>query len=205
MSKKNSTRQSLSATTARLLLAGLLLFLLLGTTAGFYGAYSFLSATASDVAKAKSEAESSRARVQNLEKLSTELQKEASAVKKAASIAADAKSYLYQNQIIHDLSIYARRAGISITGFTFNQAASNSSQSTANTNAPTTQPSSSAPKTTKVSIQLNDDVSYQSILHFLHLIEQNVTRMQVVSVSLSRGKDGGTVSMQSLDLEVYIR
>lgn len=204
MSKKNSTRQSLSATTARLLLAGLLLFLLLGTAAGFYGAYSFLSATASDVAKAKSEAESSRARVQNLEKLSTELQKEASAVKKAASIAADAKSYLYQNQIIHDLSIYARRAGISITGFTFNQAASNTSQSTANTNA-TTQPSSSAPKTTKVSIQLNDDVSYQSILHFLHLIEQNVTRMQVVSVSLSRGKDGGTVSMQSLDLEVYIR
>lgn len=204
MSKKTSTRQSLSATTARLLLAGLLLFLLLGTAAGFYGAYSFLSATASDVAKAKSEAESSRARVQNLEKLSTELQKEASAVKKAASIAADAKSYLYQNQIIHDLSIYARRAGISITGFTFNQAASSTSQSTANTNA-TTQPSGSAPKTTKVSIQLNDDVSYQSILHFLHLIEQNVTRMQVVSVSLSRGKDGGTVSMQSLDLEVYIR
>ncbi|MDO4781109.1 MAG: hypothetical protein Q4A34_01805 [Candidatus Saccharibacteria bacterium] len=204
MSKKtSSTQRSISATTARLLLAGLLLFLLLGVAAGFYGAYSFLSSTASDVAKAKSEAESSRARVQNLEKLSVQLRQEADAVKKAANIAADAKSYLYQNQIIHDLSIYARRAGITITSFAFNQAAGSASPSAPTT--PSNQSSSNAPKTTKVSIQLNDDVSYQNILRFLHLIEQNVTRMQVVSVSLSRGKDGGTVSMQSLDLEVYIR
>lgn len=232
MSKvKTTTKQPLSATLARWLLAGLLALILIGTAGGFYGVYSFLGHTAEQTAKAKSDADSSRKRVQNLELLSNELKKEQATVKKAELIVAQSKSYQYQNQIIHDLSLYAHRAGIAIGSFVFKEASTSGSSSTSTTtssststsssgtsgstgsasspsngpNSSTTTPATKAPKTVQVSIQLNGDVPYHHLLHFLHLIEQNITRMQVANVSLSRGKDSGSVAAQSLDLEVYVR
>lgn len=66
-------------------------------------------------------------------------------------------------------------------------------------------PAPTSLKTTNVAIQLGGNLTYENLLHFLHLVEQNLTRMQVASVMLTRGEAGGSVGSQTLNLEVYIR
>lgn len=130
-------------------------------------------------------------------------------MQKAEQIVADSQSYQYQNQIINDLTEYANQAGISITSFTFQETTdggtTTSSSSNSASSAPTdTQKASSGLKSIPVSIQLGEGVKYENLLHFVYLIEQNLTRMQLSEISFSGG-DGSSAGAQTLNLEVYIR
>ena len=215
-------KKTLTASLARIIMSLLLLLIIIAMAAGTYFAYSMLQKTAEEVASMRTEAADVDNKIQNLISLKDQLDKNSLAAKKAAQIVADSKSYMYQNQAINDLSIYASRAGIPITSFTFSESAaktpsssaSSSGSATANANASSAEatagqtpaPAAAAgPKTTTVSIQLGKDISYENFLHFLHLIEMNVTRMQVTGIALSTGEDNKKVSIQSLDIEVYIQ
>lgn len=214
MSRKK-TSLSLNAITVRYILAGSLLVIILGMGAGFHFAYTMLHDVASESAQKQAEAQSVDSRVNDLIILQRELEKYKLSAEKAAKIAAEAKSYQYQNQVIEDINFYAQQAGISIDSFAFKEedtkktppkTASPSPGSSSAAPAPQT-PSTSATalKSTQVTIQLSRSVRYENLLHFLHLIEKNLTRMQIANLVLSRGEDSATVSSQVLTLEVYIR
>lgn len=146
-------------------------------------------------------------KIQNLLKLKDQLEKNPVATKKAEQIVAESKSYQYQNQIINDLSIYAAKANVPIQSFTFQDSSTSSAKSSSSSSQTTAKkPTSvSGVKSITVSIQLGDKVPYNNLLHFLHLVENNVTRMQISGVSISRGEQRGEVSAQSLELGVYVR
>lgn len=191
--------KKLKATTVRIILFIILVLILGGIAASTYFANSFLNTTAEEVATMQSEATAVDAKIQNLLDLKKQLDENKAIVKKAENIVADSKLYQYQNQIIEDFSAYARKANISIQSYTFQSANANNAKGAAAAK------SSGGGNSTTVTIAFGEHISYNNLLHFLHLIEKNVTRMQISGVSISRAENKGEISVQSIDVKVFIK
>lgn len=153
------------------------------------------------------------------------LEEHQSAVERAKQIVADSQSYIYQDVIIRDLQTFANRAGIRIINFDFVTEASESSTAATPEAAPVDpgaapegdpaaagaeaaapiEPVSQLNSTT-VNITLDTPVDYRRLLQFIHYIEQNLTKMQISSVSLSNASEEQSgVTTDSLTIEVFIR
>ncbi|QJU05279.1 hypothetical protein [Candidatus Nanosynbacter lyticus] len=198
------------AVTMRIVFALSLVLILVGMGGIVYFGYTMLQGTAEEVSKIQTEAKAVDAKVQNLARLEKEMEKYKDSVAKARQLVAETQQYQYQNQIINDLTTYANQSGVGIAGFTFTSgsagAKSNSGSSgTSGTNNSSGSNSAAGPKSMKVSVRLNEKTDYMALLRFMHLIEQNLTRMQIASVSMSKAEGVGQVSTQTLDVEVYVR
>ena len=198
------------AVTMRIVFALSLVLILVGMGGVVYFGYTMLQGTAEEVSKIQTEAKAVDAKVQNLARLEKEMEKYKDSVAKAQQLGAETQQYQYQNPIINDLTAYANKSGVGIAGFTFTSgsagAKSNSGSSgTSGTNNSSGSNSAVGPKSMKVSVRLNEKTDYMALLRFMHLIEQNLTRMQIASVSMSKTEGTGQVNTQTLEVEVYVR
>lgn len=196
-------KKVLNASIARIVLSLLLLIILSAMVGLVIFAYSFLSKTSEEVGKMQTEAIAVDAKIQSLLASKSQLDRNSDTVKKAKNIVSESKLYQYQNQIIKDLNTYADRAGIPIKAFSFQNEPTTSAKTA--TSSKRTPASPAGVKSTFVSIQLGDHIDYTKFLHFLSLIEKNVTRMQLLGVSISRGANNHEISIQSLEVRVYTR
>ena len=196
-------KKVLNASIARIVLSLLLLIILSAMVGLVIFAYSFLSKTSEEVGKMQTEATAVDAKIQSLLASKSQLDRNSDTVKKAKNIVSESKLYQYQNQIIKDLNTYADRAGIPIKSFSFQNELTTSAKTA--TSSKRTPASPAGVKSTFVSIQLGDHIDYTKFLHFLSLIEKNVTRMQLSGVSISRGANNHEISIQSLEVKVYTR
>ena len=196
-------KKVLNASIARIVLSLLLLIILSAMVGLVIFAYSFLSKTSEEVGKMQTEATAVDAKIQSLLASKSQLDRNSDTVKKAKNIVSESKLYQYQNQIIQDLNTYADRAGIPIKSFSFQNEPTTSAKTA--TSSKQTFASPAGVKSTFVSIQLGDHIDYTKFLHFLSLIEKNVTRMQLSGVSISRGANNHEISIQSLEVKVYTR
>ena len=198
------------AVTMRIVFALSLVLILVGMGVVVYFGYSMLQGTAEEVSKVQTEAKAVDAKVQNLARLEKEMEKYKDSVAKAQQLVAETRQYQYQNQIINDLTTYASQSGVGIAGFTFasgsaGSKSSSGSSSTSGASGSTGASTGAGPKSMKVSVRLNEKTEYMALLRFMHLIEQNLTRMQIASVSMSKAEGAGQVNTQTLDVEVYVR
>lgn len=196
-------KKVLNASIARIVLSLLLLIILSAMVGLVIFAYSFLSKTSEEVGKMQTEAIAVDAKIQSLLASKSQLDRNSDTVKKAKNIVSESKLYQYQNQIIKDLNTYADRAGIPIKAFSFQNEPTTSAKTA--TSSKRTPASPAGVKSTFVSIQLGDHIDYTKFLHFLSLIEKNVTRMQLLGVSISRDANNHEISIQSLEVKVYTR
>ena len=196
-------KKVLNASIARIVLSLLLLIILSAMVGLVIFAYSFLSKTSEEVGKMQTEAIAVDAKIQSLLASKSQLDRNSDTVKKAKNIVSESKLYQYQNQIIKDLNTYADRAGIPIKAFSFQNEPTTSAKTTKSSKR--TPASPAGVKSTFVSIQLGDPIDYTKFLHFLSLIEKNVTRMQLSGVSVTRGANNHEISIQSLEVKVYTR
>ena len=196
-------KKVLNASIMRIIMTLLLIVILAAMIGAVTFAYSFLSKASEDVGKMQNEAVAIDSKIQNLLVLKDQLDKNSDIAKKAKNIVSESKMYQYQNQIVQDLSTYADRAGIPIRSFTFQSDSKNSAQSPAAKKKINTGPAGI--KSTFVSIQLGEKIDYVRFLHFLNLIEKNVTRMQLSGVAISRAPDSREVSVQEFEVKVYTR
>ena len=196
-------KKVLNASIARIVLSLLLLIILSAMVGLVIFAYSFLSKTSEEVGKMQTEAIAVDAKIQSLLASKSQLDRNSDTVKKAKNIVSESKLYQYQNQIIKDLNTYADRAGIPIKAFSFQNEPTTSTKTA--TSSKRTPASPAGVKSTFVSIQLGDHIDYTKFLHFLSLIEKNVTRMQLLGVSISRGANNHEISIQSREVKVYTR
>ena len=196
-------KKVLNASIARIILSLLLLIILSAMVGLVIFAYSFLSKTSEEVGKMQTEATAVDAKIQSLLASKSQLDHNSDTVKKAKNIVSESKLYQYQNQIIQDLNTYADRAGIPIKSFSFQNEPTASAKTATSSKQTSTSPA--GVKSTFVSIQLGDHIDYTKFLHFLSLIEKNVTRMQLSGVSISRGANNHEISIQSLEVKVYTR
>ena len=200
------------AVTMRIVFALSLVLILVGMGAIVYFGYTMLQGTAEEVSKIQTEAKAVDAKVQNLARLEKEMEKYKDSVTKAQQLVAETQQYQYQNQIINDLTAYANKSGVGIAGFTFASGSagagaksSSGSSGSSGTNNSSGSNSAAGPKSMKVSVRLNEKTDYMALLRFMHLIEQNLTRMQIASVSMSKTEGTGQVNTQTLEVEVYVR
>lgn len=198
------------AVTMRIVFALSLVLILVGMGVVIYFGYTMLQGTAEEVSKVQTEAKAVDAKVQNLARLEKEMEKYKDSVAKAQQLVAETRQYQYQNQIINDLTTYASQSGVGIAGFTFasgsaGSKSSSGSSSTSGASGSTGASTGAGPKSIKVSVRLNEKTDYMALLRFMHLIEQNLTRMQIASVSMSKAEGAGQVNTQTLDVEVYVR
>ncbi len=196
-------KKVLNASIARIVLSLLLLIILSAMVGLVIFAYSFLSKTSEEVGRMQTEATAVDAKIQSLLASKSQLDRNSDTVKKAKNIVSESKLYQYQNQIIQDLNTYADRAGIPIKSFSFQNEPTASAKTAASSKQTSASPA--GVKSIFVSIQLGDHIDYTKFLHFLSLIEKNVTRMQLSGVSISRGANNHEISIQSLEVKVYTR
>lgn len=199
----------------RILIVSLVFISLFGIGIFSYS-YSILSKFADETSQTASQAVASDDSLSDIAKMETSLKEEKDAVERASKIVAQSKSYQYQDQIISDLNGFANKAGVKITGISFNDgSAASSSNAASSTSTPTNSSATSAPstglKSTTASVTIENPVEYRSILNFIYLIEQSLTKMHISSVSLSHSSDGqeGTsrtsVTSDALTIEVYLQ
>jgi hypothetical protein len=188
------------------LILSICLFLILALNAGvFYLGYDRLRNIAGDVAQKVADANDSQDTIQELQKIKQDLEANQDVINKTARIAADGQDYRYQDQLVSDLTTYANRSGMTISNITF----STGTAGTAGAAAPAATPAPATPvptglKKTTVSVTLKNPTDYKSLLNFLHYVEQNLTRLKIANVTLTKG-EGDTVNTDVLSLEVYLR
>lgn len=203
--------KGMTPTKLRIILCITIVLLLVIAAFGFMFFRGQLVAYAEEVNKSAREATISTNDIATLEKLKKELQDDKVAVTRANNIVADSKSYQYQDQIINDLSVYAKVAGVVVSGYSFisdipaaDSASTSTSAATSDTQAPA--PAPSGLKSTKVAITLKNPVDYRATMRFIHAIELNLTKMQLAGISLTGSADNkNQVSANPLTIEVYIR
>jgi hypothetical protein len=204
------TLKNLTPTKLRLALSIGLFLTLIAAGAIFYFANNSLRNTATSVSHKVADAEASRNSIANLKKVEKFLAEQNDTIERVNSIVADSQSYQYQDQIILDLNAYAAKAGISITNFDFVATTAAAPAATATPPGATVPPAgASAPtvnvKSTTVSITVDNPVDYVKLLKFIKSIEQNLTKMQISKVSLSKGAAPNEVTTDSLAIEIYVR
>lgn len=191
----------LTASRLRITLSISLFVIVGGATVLAYFAYSELEKVAVNVSHTVVDASASQNNIQTLQQIQQKLAGEQAVIDRANSIVADSQSYQYQDQILTDLKDYANKAAITITNIDFSAAAT-AAQPTAST---ATTPAPMGVKSTSVSITLKNPISYNNLLRFIKSIEQNLTKMQISKVGLSKGVSGNDVSSDILTIEVYIK
>ena len=198
-------KPQLSAVTFRLILSGSLVLITIIGVILFSLANNQMRQVATDVSHVVVDANASQDNLTTLEKIKKALASEQDIVARTSQIVAESKSYEYQDQIITDLNGYAQKAGISITNLDFSGAAG-ATKAPASPAAPTAPAATtSGLHSTSVTVTIQNPVDYNNLLRFIKSIEQNLTKMQISKVSLSRAESGSNVTSDAFAIEVYIK
>lgn len=193
--------KKIDASKLRIILASSII-LLIGISIGLFLFFrGQLVGYAEQVKTANTKASVSQSDINMLENLQKELDSNQVAVNRAKNIVADSQNYKYQNQIIDDITTYAKKANVTISGYGF------TTDSTAGTTGSSATGGPAAPtglKSVGVSVGIKSPVDYESIIRFIHYIEANLTKMQVSGISLTG--DGSTnVTASPITIQVYTR
>lgn len=211
-----SKKFTLTATNLRIILAVSLVVITAIGAGGFALAYNWLDGFAADASTVASHAAASESELQELSQTEKMLKTQHHAVERASKIAAESKSYQYQDQIINDLNDFARKAGITISDITFaddnakgGSSSSSSSSASSSGKTGTSLPAIAGLKATTASVTVKNPVEYRKLLTFMYLVEQSLTKMRIANVDLSRstaqGQAPDSITSNTLTIEVYLR
>lgn len=185
----------MTATKLRIIMIAILALAIIGIGAGVWWVHSVLTVYVIGADHAKIDAQLSDLDLNKLRKLQSDLKDKQEIVARADQIAANASNYQYQDQVVSDLTTYAGRRGIKISAFNFN--AGNSTQGSEGPAGTTL---------TAFTITLVGPIDYNTFLQFLYDVENNLTKIQVTSLSLAPDQSNPKlVTNPSLSLVVYLK
>lgn len=196
--------QAISASLLRWILLATIILIVLAGASVFYFAYTQLEKTASETGERVATARESEDTLQRLQSLQAELESKREIINTTSSVMADSQNFAYQDRIINDLTIYASRANLSIKNISFAAAPATTATAPVTTDGSPPPAAAAGMKKATVDITLESPINYQNLLNFLHYVEQNLTKLKVNRVVMTKS-DGDNVSIDILNLEVYIR
>ena len=186
---------SLKASIFSYILGSLMAIVIIGAFVGAYYLNGFLIQKKDEVSKVENDVvanESSIGLAQALEQYIKNNRKDIDLVKKVVS---DTKEYQYQDDIINDIVTYAAQTGLKLLSVTFPTSISSSSSK-----------DKSAPvKTMQAVIEIDKEFSYDKYINFIYKIEQNISKMKILQISIDLGKEAGSITGSSIKLEVYVK
>lgn len=168
--------------------------LLIGAGVGSWLMQGLLASQVTETDHAKIDADLSQTELQRAKTLQTYLENNKAAIEKANAVVSETKTYQYQNQIVNDIESYASKAGVTILGYSFPQ------------DTTAAKPDATGLKSVSATLTLQTPVSYVNYLRFLKYIEQNITKMQITSLSLAPDTaDANNIKDTAITLKVYVR
>lgn len=204
MTKKGTN--TLTPTKLRLVLLASIVLLIGLSGVGFWLFSESLNTYAAEVRSANNAASVSSSDIERLKQLKTELEENQVSVTRAKNIVADSKYYQYQDQIIADLTAYAKTTKVQVTSITFNTGTTSALGSTGSTTpGSVSTPAPAGLKSINATVSLKTPVNYQAFMRFVHAIELNLTKMQITGISVQRSETEGDVVVSPLMIEVYVR
>lgn len=192
---------SFTPSRVRLILSISIVLIILAGAGIFYLAYGRLSEVAAQTGASAASALESQDTLQKLELLKTELDAKQDIISLTSRVTANSQNYAYQDLLVKDLTIYADRAQLNIKNINFTDQAATPAPTEG---TPTEGSTTTGLKKATVDITLETPVNYESLLNFLHYIEQNLTKLKISNVGLAKG-EAGAVVIDVLNLEVYIQ
>lgn len=195
-------RSNFDAQKLRILLSVTILLLICLAGGVFIFFRSQLVSYAQQVQLDNAHAQVSTSDINRLKSLKEELESNIVAVTRAKNIVAESKYYQYQNQILSDITAYAKKAGVQIAGFTFNNEVPGAAAAAgvAQTAAP------AGLKSTSVSVSIKNPADYQAVVKFVNYVESNLTKMQVAGIAYTRAEtNDGSINANPITIEVYTR
>ena len=183
----------MNASRLRYVLSGFIVLLVGVIVATIWMMQQLLSEQVRITDHTKIDADVSELDVGKLKNLEDELAERKDLIERTKQIAASVDQYQFQDQVISDLTVYASRNGFGISAFDFTQAAGAK---------PGTTPSG---KTAFV-VSLTSPIPYDKFLQFMHDVEQNLTKIQITSVTLSPNPKNPTEILNpTINLEVFLK
>ncbi len=222
----NLNLKSLSASQLRLILLIVAIIIVIAQVGLIIAGQRVIMSSSQPVADAVAQSSSSQKTLQDLEVVRVALDTQKQTVKKSSLVVADkSNTYLYQNQIIRDVSAYAEMSGLTAVGFTFDSAeggggeggatpASADAAAAAPAGAGGEAPGAPASSTATVNVAFDGTITYEALFRFLRLLEGNLLRMEIDGLNLSRSSGGGgegedsapnALDISSLSIKVHIR
>jgi|GEM_PF-1480192 len=198
----------MTAIKLRLILMISMLLLVVAATAGFLLVQRNLSEYATTISRLNADAESGDQNLVTLTGLQAKLDERQAAVTDAHSLVADESTYA--DLAISDITRISNDAGVKITSFEFVESGATSGTTTAPAAATPTAssvdtagvPASVTKKT--ISVAIESPLEYSKLMRFINGIETNKLKMQIPSVSMTKG-EGSEVTTQQFSIEVYVR
>lgn len=188
----------ITATTLQYVFFAVIGLLIAGIVGVFFLAQNLMAEKALSTDHLRTDAELAQEELVRLNQLQSLLKNEQDTIEKTARIVALSQSYQFQDQVISDITEYARRNKIEVLSFDFG--AKPGAPAPAGASAGSTQ------QKTIVTVQLNNDIPYDSLLRFLKAIEQNITKMQLTGIALQPNPNQRNLILApTIELEVYLR
>jgi len=201
--------RGLTASQLRIILIGSIIGIVAISGIGFYFLQGELTKYAVHVSHVSEDAATSGSDISVLKNLQKQLDQNKLNIERTQSIVAESRSYEYQPVIVKDLNTFAARSGITIASFVFDSGTTGKAPTPGAAATGAAGTGQAAPisglKSTAVSITLQPPTKYENLLNFIHDIEQNLTKMQIASISLTKGTTAQEVATNALLIEVYIR
>lgn len=212
----------LNASSFRIILSASLLLIVVVTASGFTFGYELLGNYAEEIAHKKVDASTSDETIASLEKVQQTMEENQGLIEKIDTLRAD--DAFPEFAIVDRVKAIAKRNNIKISSYTFGGASSDSTGTTTPpTGTPGQQPAtppSASGETVSLSINFASVPSYKKYLQFLYDIEQNVPKMRIKGVGVSKGSgetltpdgnpspaqqsgDSGELSVDPLVIEMY--
>lgn len=191
--------KGLTPTRLRVVLSFSLVLIILMGAGIFYLAYNRLGESAAETGQRAATARESQDTLQRLQSLRKELELKSDSIERASSVVANGQNYAYQDSLVNDLTIYANRANLSVKNISFSSQPSPTGSAEAGAT-----PGPAGLKKATVDITLGTPINYQDLLNFLHYIEQNLTKLKINRVVMTKNQEDG-VAIDVLNLEVYVR
>lgn len=196
--------KALTATKLRLILFISMVLIIVAATVGFYFAQQKLAEYATAISSLNASAQAGNENLQTLRSLENKLNEEREAMTKARSIVAQSQQYLYQDQIVKDLSKIAGDNGVVITQFDFASNGTDTSGGSAPAATAPSQAPASGLKSETVTVTIKSPLQYSALMNFIKAIELNPLKMQIASISLTKD-EGSAVTSQTFAIEVYVK
>lgn len=208
------TSRRMSPVTLRITLA-VILIALAGLGVGvFMLGYQSITDYSKETQQTAADRIKSQSKVNVLKATQAQLKEHADVVERASQLVSKSEYYVYQDQIIEDISSYATRAGVGLDSITFTDTGANAAAA-ATSASTTTATASGLPagvKTTTATVNITSPTNYTNYLRFLHSLEQSLFRMSILNVGMTQVTDPAqlaidpdSVSCDPLQIEVYIK
>jgi hypothetical protein len=204
---KPKQKRGMSASLLRIILIFVLILNSVGAAFGFSYATSLMKDRAIEVSHKKVDATASNGTIQALKTTQKELEANRDVLQKIGLLRST--SEFPEFRIVDEVRTLAAKNNIQLDSFTYGGTGAAATQGTTNTTTPgqtaTPTPATSTSSDT-ISLSVTPTTSnYLDFLQFTYDIEQHLPKMKIQGISVKAGDSGKGLTIQPLNIEMYVR